>query len=248
MRVTRMSRTRIFQAVPLNEHAIIRLDENASHHLARVLRATMGDSIFLFNGNGNEYAAVIKHIDKKSVEVEITNEKLCRNESPIAISLAQGIARGEKMDFIVQKAVELGVNQIFPLVTERCNVKLKGEREDKRLQHWQSVAISASEQCGRCLIPEVHAPRKLETWLSQIKADICFVLSPHVENTLSLRKTTVVSSVALLIGPEGGLSEHEISVAIQIGFQPLKLGPRILRTETATIAALTAMQVKFGDL
>jgi 16S rRNA (uracil1498-N3)-methyltransferase len=241
-----MSRTRIFQSASLEPHSNLRLDENASHHLARVLRAKIDDTLTLFNGNGNEYEAVISHIDKKGVDVEIKNSKPCDTESPIDIYLAQGIARGEKMDFIVQKAVELGVKKIFPLITERCNVRLEGEREDKRLRHWQSVIVSACEQSGRARLPEMTAPQTLTEWLAGVQANLCFVLSPYAQDKLP---TTAFAhaSIVLLIGPEGGLSDNEISLATQKDFKPVNLGPRILRTETATVAALTAIQFRYGD-
>lgn len=242
-----MSRTRIYQTGSFQPHKTIRLDDNASHHLARVLRANTGDTLTLFNGDGHEYSAIITHIDKKGVDVEIQTISSYDIESPIAIFLAQGIARGEKMDFIVQKAVELGVNKIYPLITERCNVRLEGEREEKKLQHWQSIVISACEQSGRNRIPEIYAPQKFGTWLEEIRADTCFILSPHVSDKLPPKKLITHTSIALLIGPEGGFSDHEMSHAIKKGFQPLNLGPRVLRTETATIAALSALQVKYGD-
>lgn len=237
--------TRIYQAIPLRLNQTITLDEKASHHLARVLRVNVEDNIIVFNGEGGEYEAVIKKIDKKTVHVDIVNFHPQDRESPLDIYLAQGIARGEKMDFIVQKAVELGVKKIIPLITERCNVRLDQEREEKRLLHWRAVAISACEQSGRNRIPDVSAPMALVDWLPQAKADKCFILAPHAETKLS--ETNKPASIALLIGSEGGLSEKEIDLACQHHFIPLNLGPRILRTETAPVAALAILQMKFGD-
>jgi 16S rRNA (uracil1498-N3)-methyltransferase len=237
--------SRIYQAAPL-AIGMLKLDEKASHHLARVLRASVGDEITVFNGEGGEYHAVIRAINKKNVEVELLSFTDRDAESPAAIYLAQGIARGEKMDFVIQKAVELGVTKIFPVITERCNVRLDQEREQKRMQHWQAVVISACEQSGRNRLPEVHAPLALNEWLSQITADKKFVLSPHV--TEKLDKQQRHASVAVLIGPEGGLSSTEMSAAAQHGFEGLSLGPRVLRTETAALTALAVLQFAFGDM
>jgi 16S rRNA (uracil1498-N3)-methyltransferase len=224
----------------------LHLDEQASHHVARVLRARIDDELTLFNGQGGgEYKAIIKAMDKKKVEVEIT-EYIDRDaESPLDIHLAQGIARGEKMDFIIQKAVELGVKTFIPLITERCNVKLSNEREEKRLQHWQAVAISACEQSGRNQLPIILAPQLLHDWLAAENSGLRLVLSPHVEDKLPVQN--LQQKVVLLIGPEGGLSQQEINLAIKQGFLPWNLGPRILRTETAPLAAMSVLQYCFGD-
>jgi 16S rRNA (uracil1498-N3)-methyltransferase len=243
-----VSRTRIFQAIPLEIGITIRLDSNANHHVARVLRAKINDPLVLFNGNGYDYAAIIVGIDKKGVDVDIQHCLAGNVESSIELILAQGMARGDKMDFIVQKAVELGVSKIFPLITERCNVRLEGKREERRLEHWQSVIISACEQSGRNRIPEIFAPQTLVTWLTKSQAHLSFVLSPHVQNKLPPEKKLSNSSIAVLIGPEGGLSDKEVALATNAHFLPLNLGPRVLRTETATIAALTALQLRYGDL
>ena len=185
-----MSISRIYQPISLEVSTTIRLDEKASHHLARVLRAEVGDTLTLFNGEGGEYQAVIKKIDKKGVDVDVLSFLDREVESPVTICLAQGIARGEKMDFIIQKAVELGVNTIVPLITERCNVRLDTAREEKRLQHWRSVVISACEQSGRNRLPEVLAPVSLQTWLPTFTADMRFILSPHHAEKIPAKKTT----------------------------------------------------------
>ncbi len=242
-----MTVSRIYQSAVLNSGASLRLDEKASHHLGRVLRASVGEKLIIFNGQGGEYDALITHIDKKGVDVEIQGFRDRDLEPPIDIILAQGIARGEKMDFIIQKAVELGVRKIIPLITERCNVRLDNEREEKRLQHWQSVIISACEQSGRNRLPEVAAPVDWKQWLPKAKADVCFVLSPHVDDKLPALTLKPGMSVMVVIGPEGGLSEPEVAMARQQGFAPLNLGPRVLRTETAALAALAVLQVKYGD-
>tara|TARA_R110000868_G_scaffold106915_11_gene292864 strand:- start:1 stop:723 length:723 start_codon:yes stop_codon:yes gene_type:complete len=235
---------RIYQPAPLAVGAFI-IEEKASHHLARVLRVKVGDEVILFNGDGGEYHAVIRAISKNNVEVELLEFLAREVESPLKITLAQGIARGEKMDFIIQKAVELGVSDIYPVVTERCNVRLDKEREQKRLLHWQAVVISACEQSGRNTLPAVHAPIALMKWLPQCEAGQKFILSPHADNKLADHSSS--ASIAMLVGPEGGLSDAEIQAAGQHQFAALKLGPRVLRTETAALAALSVLQFQLGD-
>lgn len=238
--------SRIYQPGQLQMDTILWLNDNAAHHLARVLRVAVGESLIVFNGAGGEYQAVITQITKKGVEVKV-GQFISRDvESPISVELVQGIARGEKMDFIVQKAVELGVSRITPVITGRANVRLTGEREARRHQHWQSVVVSACEQCGRNTIPEVAAPVSLQAWLPVAKADYRFVLSPHVNDKLPAQ-IPAGATVILLIGPEGGLSDAEVAAAEAVGFQPLRLGPRVLRTETAALAAITALQCRYGD-
>lgn len=243
-----MSIARLYQATPLTVHTSVRLDERAFHHAARVLRATIGDQLVLFNGEGGEYTGVIKHIDKKGMDVDILSFSAREAEPPIAIHLAQGIARGEKMDFIVQKAVELGIAKIVPLLTERCNVKLADERAAKRLAHWRSIMIGACEQSGRNRLPDIVEPLAFKEWLPMARADRAFVLSPIAKEKLPEVALKPGASILLLIGPEGGLSQTEILAAESSGFLPLNLGPRVLRTETASIAAITALQCRYGDL
>lgn len=240
--------TRIYQNTKITANAELTLDENASHHLARVMRCKVNDELIIFNGEGGEYKALITNITKKTVTVNVVKHIDCNRESPINLYLAQGIARGEKMDFIMQKAVELGASKIFPLMTERVNVQLKGDREAKRMQHWQGVVQSACEQSGRTSIPQLCPPQSLNDYLQGVKPDHAFVLSPHVEGSLGSVKVKAGESVALLIGPEGGLSEAEIEFAITQGYQVLNLGTRVLRTETATLVALTLLQARFGDI
>ncbi|HSW92795.1 MAG TPA: 16S rRNA (uracil(1498)-N(3))-methyltransferase [Gammaproteobacteria bacterium] len=240
--------TRIYQPDVLSAHSTLVLNESASHHLARVLRASIGDKITVFNGQGGEYSAIIRRIDKKTVTVDLLAFSPREVESPLDMVLAQGIARGEKMDYLIQKAVELGVNEIIPLLTERCNVKLDVERSEKRLQHWQSVVISACEQSGRNRVPVVHPPQSLEKGLSLIKADHQLVLSPHEGISLKKLAISAPARVILLVGPEGGFSPREMQWAVQSRFIPLNLGPRVLRTETASVAAITALQSVYGDM
>lgn len=243
-----MTITRIFQPVSLQTNTTITLESDAAHHVARVLRATIGDAIVVFNGEGGEFKGAITEINKKNVIVTLTHFEDKHTESPLELYLAQGISRGEKMDYTIQKAVELGVKKIYPLLTERCNVKLDDERREKRLQHWSSIIVSACEQSGRNQLPEIFMPQTLEKFLGQTDAEFKFVLAPQAEKKLSQYQLPPHSRVVLLIGPEGGLSATEIELAERKGFLPLNLGPRILRTETAAVAALTALQFHAGDL
>lgn len=238
---------RIYQPCLLTLGQLLQLTPDTSHHLAHVLRVRIADSLSIFNGEGGEYAAVITEINKKNVTV-LLKEYLSRTvESPLQLSLVQGISRGEKMDFTIQKAVELGVHTIIPLLTERSSVKLEHERLEKRLQHWQSIAIHAAQQSGRNQITKITAPQTLSSFLNE-KIDYRFILSPHAHLSLKTLSLPPHAKVALLIGPEGGFTDTELDFAIQKGCICLNLGPRILRTETAALASITALQCYFGDL
>lgn len=239
--------TRVYQPVALQTGLHLILNEAASHHVSRVLRMGVGDPLILFNGEGGEYAATITRVDKKNVIVDVQGFTDKEAESALHLTLAQGMARGEKMDFIIQKACELGVNVIQPLVTSRCNVHLSGERESKRVAHWQAVIQSACEQCGRNRLPVVAAPLSLEKWLPTVNAEHRYVLTPW-EKQAVLPAKKHGASAAILIGPEGGLSDDEVTLAIKHQFESLQLGPRILRTETATVVGLSVMQAWMGDL
>lgn len=240
--------TRIYQNISFSPHQKILLDKTASHHLAVVLRAKIGESVTLFNGDGCEYQAKITDIQKKNVEVDIIAFQPRDLESPLSIHLAQSMSRGEKMDFTIQKAVELGVKKIFPLSTERTNVKLDKERSEKRLAHWQSIIISACEQSGRNLIPEISPIETLDQALPHFDQTWRFILSPHTGKTFKNLPIQQNDSVLLFIGPEGGLSENEMNKVMRQGFIPITLGPRVLRTETAGLVAISALQTHFGDI
>lgn len=240
--------TRVYQACAMSTGATLTLDEAVSHHLSRVLRASVDDIITLFNGEGGEYQARITQIAKKNVSVVLQEFHDRELESPLHLTLAQGMARGEKMDFIIQKACELGVNVIQPLITARCNVKLEGEREEKRLLHWRSVIQSACEQCGRNRLPSIAAPLPLAKWLAHSEAELKLVLTPWSASAVNLRDQAGVKSAALLIGPEGGLSEDEVALAERHQFHALNLGPRVLRTETATVVGISVVEGILGDL
>ncbi|OAJ34991.1 16S rRNA (uracil(1498)-N(3))-methyltransferase [Piscirickettsia salmonis] len=241
MRVVRLYTT---AALTVNQSFI--LDEKSAHHAINVLRMQSGDTLHLFNGDGLEYQTVIQELSKKTVTVNVTGYQKVQNESPLNVHLGQVISRGDKMDFTIQKAVELGVNKITPLFSERCGVQLGGKRLEKKHEHWQQVAISACEQSGRVRVPVVHQPTGLKEWLNTDLAAQRLILHPHLSHCLSMDDS--IDACALLVGSEGGFSEQEVLMASQHGFHGLKLGPRILRTETAGLTALAILQNRFGDL
>lgn len=238
---------RIYHPEILTAHSEIALSEDAANHVGRVLRMQPGQAIQLFDGSNQVFEASITQVDKKSVRVSLNQGVLADNESPLNLHLGQVISRGEKMEFTIQKSIELGVNTITPLFSERCGVKLDGERLEKKLQQWQKIAIAACEQCGRNRIPEIRPAMQLEAWCNEQDDSLKLNLHPrasHSINTLPLP----VSHVRLLIGPEGGLSAEEIAMTSSYGFTDILLGPRVLRTETTALTAITALQVRFGDL
>lgn len=222
------------------------LDAAPSHHLATVLRARTDQAIELFNGDGNAYAARIISISKKAVTVTVESCTPHNNESPLGIELGIGISKGDRFDFVLQKSTELGITAISPLITERTEVRLDNERIEKKTEHWRQVVISACEQSGRNSIPDVNAPQKLADWMSTCDAPQKFVLHHRAARAPDAAMKPL--RVALLIGPEGGLSQQEIAAAEQCGFSAWRLGPRVLRTETAPLAAITALQWLWGDL
>ena len=237
----RLSRFFIDAPLSLGQHE---LPEAQAHYIGRVLRHSAGDQVQLFDGSGTEFLGELIEVGKKAVRVELRQEFKGQPDSPLAIHLGQGLSRGERMDWAIQKATELGVNEITPLVSERCEVRLKDERADKRMQHWRQVAISACEQCGRSTLPVIHAPITLSEWQAKVEADLKLVLHPVAEPWSSHAKP---ARLAFLIGPEGGLSEAEVAAAVGAGFHAARLGPRVLRTETAPVVALSVAQQLWGD-
>lgn len=237
---------RIYTPHSLTAGQSLVLEDAAAHYLGKVLRMQPGRELVLFNGQGGEFQAQIADMGKKQVTIAIGEFSAADRESPLQLELAIGVSRGERMDWVLQKATELGVTRITPLLTERTEVKLAGERQDKKVLHWQHILISACEQCQRNTLPLLSEPRDLDDWLAQVDAQHKFVL--HHRDSNGLPDDTTVASVALLIGPEGGLSDHEIERARVKDFAPLTLGPRVLRTETAPIAAISLVQYRWGDL
>ncbi len=227
--------------------ATVRLSENAAIHATRVLRLKIGDELVLFNGDGQDYLAELTFIKKDEAQAKVKAVQAVNNESPLKITLAQAISSGDRMDFTIQKAVEMGVSHIQPISSQRSMVKLSGERAERRVEHWQNVIISACEQSGRATVPTIESPLSLANWLSKPSAfSTCITLSPNAADTLhSLPPPN--GEICLLIGAEGGLTEDEISIANIRGFVPVRLGNRVLRTETAPLAAIAAMQTLWGD-
>jgi 16S rRNA (uracil1498-N3)-methyltransferase len=243
-----MRSTRIHVDQPLSLTAELALPQQAAEHVARVLRMNAGDMLTVFNGDGYDYAATLVSIGKRDVVVRIEEREQVGNESPLPLTLAQGVARGEKMDLIVQKATELGVARIVPLFTERSEVKLDTSRAEKRLLHWRAVAASACEQSGRVRIPEVVPAQTLQEWLKSLVDDGAQRLALLPEGNLRPRELRFGSAGGwLVVGPEGGLGDRDVATLQEAGFKGLRLGPRILRTETAGLAALAALQALHGD-
>lgn len=238
---------RIYLPIPLQVGATVSLDDNAFGHVVRVLRLQPGAALVLFDGNGHAVMASLVEVSKRAARAQLLEPLPADSASPLSILLIQGISRGDRMDYTVQKAVELGVNAIQPVFTERSGVDLMGERLRRKLDHWQGIIINACEQCGQNYLPTLHSPLPLTTFLTQSAlSGLRLVLDPAAERGLrSLAAPTV--AVTLLIGPEGGLSEAEITRAYQQEFIGVRLGSRILRTETAGVAALAAVQTLWGD-
>jgi 16S rRNA (uracil1498-N3)-methyltransferase len=237
----RLSRFFIDAPLSLGQHE---LPEAQAHYIGRVLRHAAGDAVQLFDGSGQEYLGALIEVGKKAVRVELREQLAGQAESPLRIHLGQGLSRGERMDWAIQKATELGVSEITPIVSERCEVRLKDERADKRLAHWRQVAISACEQCGRSVLPVIHAPITLAEWQGHVQAELKLVLHPVAA---PLESHARPHNLAFLIGPEGGLSEAEVEQAKAAGFHAARLGPRVLRTETAPVVALAVAQQLWGD-
>jgi 16S rRNA (uracil1498-N3)-methyltransferase len=241
---------RIFTDLTLSCDSSVVLDGSAARHLSSALRMKVGQEITLFNGQGGEYAGELTEVGKNKVSAKVVEYRDIDRESGLKLHLVIGVSRGERMDLIVQKATELGVAEITPLFTERTEVKLSGERLEKKIRHWQQVAISACEQCQRNLVPRINSPSTLDQWLNLADKNdddrLKLVLHHRTEKRLSEHQA--ITNICLLVGPEGGLGEREIEAAIKSGFQSLALGPRVLRTETAPLAAISIMQSLWGDM
>lgn len=235
---------RFFIETELAVGSTIQLTETVFHHWVRVLRAQLQEQATLFNGQGGEYLATLSEINKKNAFVTIESFNPTNRSAPFKAVLGQVMSKGDRMDYAIQKATELGVSQIQLLTSERCEMRLKYDRDQKKLDHWQAVAIAACEQCGLNLVPEVLAPISLSEWLSSTQLPASkFVLAPEKEQKDVL--AGIRPELALLIGPEGGLSENEITQANQAGFMNWCIGDRVLRTETAPVVALSILNYRF---
>ncbi|HEX2138853.1 MAG TPA: 16S rRNA (uracil(1498)-N(3))-methyltransferase [Woeseiaceae bacterium] len=240
---------RLYVPGPLIAGADLLLPPDRSHYASRVLRLRAGDDLVLFDGSDREFPARVAQCSREGVTAQVGEARERSVESPLAIHLVQGISRGERMDLVVQKTTELGVHRITPVATEFSVVRLGGEKAENRLRHWQKIAQSACEQCGRNRVPIVDAPLALADRLQDAPSTevLRVLLHPGAQRNLAPLDRPV-ARVELLIGPEGGLSEGEIDRAVTAGFTPCSLGPRILRTETAAIAAVAVLQSHAGDL
>jgi 16S rRNA (uracil1498-N3)-methyltransferase len=243
-----MRLTRVYVTEPLTAGVSCTIGGDAANHISRVLRLRVGDSLTLFDGRGGEYAAKIAAFGKGSVRVEVGEHQPVSRESPLDLTLAQGVSRGERMDWVIQKATELGVRTIIPVLTERTVVRLDAQQAERKLQHWRGIAIAACEQSGRDRLPDVSAPIHLSDFLRAVPADAKRVMLSPSGTRHARDLSAPAGRLVVLIGPEGGLAEGEQEAAMRAGFESISLGPRILRTETAAVAALTLLQDRFGDL
>ena len=238
---------RLYTQQPLHADSLITLDKDAARYLSFVLRMTSGQMLNLFNGEGGEYVAEVVSLSKNQVTVSIKESLPNDRESLLKIHLVIGISRGERMDWVIQKATELGVHTITPIFTERTEVKLAGSRLEKRLVHWQQVSISACEQCLRNVVPTINSAVSLQQCLGTHDGGLKIVLHHRTERPLTELQNTN-NHVTILVGPEGGLSDDEITLAESNGYNAVKLGPRVLRTETAPLAAISILQSLWGDM
>lgn len=236
------------QALNMGQH--LELEPAASKHLLTVLRLKAGAALILFNGNGREFSARLEGAVKNRASVSVTAQQPARTESPLNVTLVQGISRGERMDYTLQKAVELGVARIVPVTTERSVVRLDDKTSARKFAHWQNVIIGACEQSGRLLIPQLEEPLSFDQFLHALDSDdtLKLLLDASADTSLRMLASPIGRKLMLLVGPEGGLSEGERTLALRSGFQGMRLGPRILRTETAGVVALSILQSLWGDL
>lgn len=241
-----MSILRIYCPNESLQPGTLKLDDKVSHHVLNVLRLKPSQPLILFNGRGGEYLAQLAKIDKKSAIIDVKSYQDPGRESPLNITLGQAVSRGNRMDYATQKAVELGVHCIMPLFSERCTVKLSDDRLQNKQHHWQNVIIAACEQSGRCLIPKLLPFQSLETWLAQPIPGWKGVCDPHA-TTPCTPPQDIHQPMTVLVGPEGGLTPEEMTLAHQAGFVSWSLGPRTLRTETAAVVAIALLQSRLGD-
>lgn len=243
-----MSNLRFYSPEKLRIGSCVKLSDNAAIHAAKVMRLTVGDPLVLFDGSGFDFVCSLTSIQKNATSAQVLESVVVNNESPLNITLLQGISSGDRMDYSIQKSVELGVKTIQPIATERSVVKLSTERSERRLEHWQNIVIAACEQSGRAVIPTVLPPKPLTNWLaSNPPSSITRILLNPIGAKRLSELTKPEGEIQLLIGAEGGLSNVEINLTTQAGFQSIILGSRILRTETAAPTALASLQTLWGD-
>jgi 16S rRNA (uracil1498-N3)-methyltransferase len=249
-----MRLTRVYVETVLTPGAVVELPRETASHLAKVLRARSGDSLILFGGDGREYAGAVESVRGSRVTASVGDGAEVDRESPLAITLVQCVPRGDRMDFIVQKATELGVTRIVPVLSQRSVVRLDAAQAESKAAHWRAVVVNACEQCGRNRLPAIAAPVPLIEYLGSSAAAGAgtpaarFVLEPDLEAAAAPAALETAAHIAVAVGPEGGFADEELEAFRIAGFRKLWLGPRILRTETAAIAALTWLQTRFGDM
>ncbi|HXX86727.1 MAG TPA: 16S rRNA (uracil(1498)-N(3))-methyltransferase [Casimicrobiaceae bacterium] len=238
---------RFYCAMPLAKDTTIQLPEGPARHAVSVLRLRSGSAITLFNGEGGEFSATIEDVARRNIRARIESHHDVERESPLHVTLVQGLASVERMDHVVQKAVELGVTAIAPVETSRSVMRISGPRAERRREHWRQIAIAACEQCGRNRVPEIRLPGAFGDWLAEASpAARRLLLAPDATQSLSALEAPR-GAIELLAGPEGGLSAGEAAAARRAGFRAVRLGPRVLRTETAGVAALAAINALWGD-
>ena len=237
---------RIYHDGALPIESEISLSQSAKHHLVKVLRSKPGDSIELFNGDGHCYQAKLITVSNRKCTAQINTSTFCNNESPLNITLLQGLSRNHNMDTTLQKATELGVDTIVPVICAHSRFKMDSDRLLKKMAHWRQIIISACEQSGRCTLPHIHEPEKLETAMLNVDSTSRLVFTPDTSQSLS--DAAVSDAVSILIGPESGLTDNELDYSRQHGFSAVRFGPRVLRTETAGPAAIAVIQNRWGDL
>ena len=242
---------RFYHSGQINIDETIVLDEFAAHHAQKVMRLKNNDQLILFNGDGSDYTGHVIIISKRQVQVSIKSKKSIESESNIRVILLQALTSSEKMDLIIQKTTELGISEIQPIVCERSVVKIKNEKIEKKLLHWRQVSIAACEQCGRAEIPTIYKPVNIIKYLEKISESdktTKIILSPEATKSLNNVIPNKKQDIKVLIGPEGDFTKQELDFSIQKGFSPIKIGPRILRTETAPMCILSILQYKYGDI
>jgi 16S rRNA (uracil1498-N3)-methyltransferase len=238
---------RFYCPLPLVTGQVVDLPPTAARHV-QVLRMQPGHTLTLFNGEGGEFSAEVQHMGRSDVRVVVCEHRDVECEAAVQVHLAVGMPANERMDWLVEKATELGVHRITPLMTERSVIRLTGERDEKKQAHWQAIASSASEQCGRNRLPQLQAVSTLAAFLANSPPSPRLMLALQAgPDAPRLRDLQLQQQASLLIGPEGGYSERELALALQNGFEPLRIGPRVLRTETAPLAVIAALQALYGD-
>lgn len=241
--------SRVHTDQPLQPGEAVTLEERTGHYLVRVLKLRVGDALVLFNGDGFDYAAELTSGQRNAVTLQVKTRLPALAESKLQLTLVQAVGKGDRMDYSLQKATELGVAKVQPLFSERTEVRLQGSRLDKRMAHWRGVLVAACEQSGRATVPKLLAPLQLNEWLAQPSAarpKVCYLLDPRAEKPLAASDDPG-GAAAVLVGPEGGFTEQELKLMVLGGVTPVRLGPRVLRTESAGPAALAVLQALFGD-